>query len=490
MRARSAFAWSVVGQVLSFLVNFVGSVVVARLLSPAEMGIYVIGVAAIGLISGFTTLGIGAYVIREPELTKEVLDSAFTLNGLLAIGLALAVAGVSQISGWALGSHEAGRVLLLLAITPVFGAFTFRPATLMQRAMNFKAISLINTIAMATSTAVTIAAAWRGASYMAPAWGSLALSAATLVGYLIVGRVYIGFSVGLAHARAIVTFGLRMVTISGAATMSARIADISLGRLLGLPALGLYARASSLSGQIFDNIYGTATRVVFVHLSERFRATGQLADSFLRSFRMITAVMWPLLLGIAVLSPVVIQTIYGAKWLPAAPVLSILMLAQIIALFFGMNWELFVIRDETALQTRMELYRNALGLAVFTIGCLVSLTGAAVGRLCDNLLGLAMYRSHVARLSGIAPGALTAAYKEGMGLALATVAPPALLMAIERWSPTTPLPLVIAATALGGTIWVGGLFLVRHPLTEEVAVARRALGRMRAGFGRRSAPAE
>jgi O-antigen/teichoic acid export membrane protein len=486
VKTRRAFFWSVIGQVTSFAANITGSVIVARLLSPVEMGIYVIGAAAIGLISGFTSLGVGAFVVREPTLTDEILDSAFTLNAMLAIGLAVVVALVGQVSGWVLGSREAGNVLMLLAVAPALGVFSFRPATLMQRNMELGTMAFISTASIVVGAVVMVACAIGGASYMAPAWGSLATTVVGLIGYLALGARYVGFSVGLARWREILVFGLRMVTITGAAAIANRLADISLGRLLGLRSLGLYSRASSISGQIFDNVYGTATRVVFVHLSEQNRRTGQIGDSFLRSFRMITAVMWPCLLGLAILSPVAIYTIYGEKWLAAAAPLSIILVSQVIVLAFGMNWELFVIRNETALQTKIELYRNGLGLAVFVIGCLFSLTFAAVAKVCDALLGLVMYRRHLTRLSGLAAEQLNRAYREGGALSLCGVLPAGLLMVHERWSENTSLLLVAAAVGLGAVMWTACLVWLQHPLIEEFAIARRALARSLAGGSRSS----
>jgi O-antigen/teichoic acid export membrane protein len=281
-------------------------------------------------------------------------------------------------------------------------------------------------------------------------------------------------------------FGLRMVTISGAATIANRLADISLGRLLGLGSLGLYSRASTISGQIYDNVYGTATRVVFVHLSEQNRRSGQIGDSFLRSFRMITAVMWPCLLGLAVLSPVAICTIYGEKWLAAAAPLSIILISQAITLAFGMNWELFVIRNETALQTKIELYRNGLGLCVFVIGCLFSLTLAAVAKVCDALLGLVFYRQHLTRLSGLAAGQLNRAYREGAALSVCAILPAGLLMVHERWSENTSLSLVGVTVGLGAAMWTACLVWLQHPLVEEFAIARRAVIRLFAGESRSS----
>jgi hypothetical protein len=68
--------------------------------------------------------------------------------------------------------------------------------------------------------------------------------------------------------------------------------------------------------------------------------------------------------------------LYGEPWLGAAAPLSLVLIAQVIAVGFGMNWELFVLKDETARQTRIEGVRGGLGLTAFTIGASISLTAA------------------------------------------------------------------------------------------------------------------
>src|SRR5690606_27080310 len=126
---------------------------------------------------------------------------------------------------------------------------------------------------------------------------------------------------------------------------------------------------------------GTATRLAFAQLATDFRRTGELRATFLRSIQLITAVMWPMLLGLAVLSKPVILLMFGANWVEAALPLSLLMVAQFAVLAFGMNWELFVLRDETALQTRFEAIRAVVSLLLFTAGCAISIEAAAASRI-------------------------------------------------------------------------------------------------------------
>jgi O-antigen/teichoic acid export membrane protein len=478
MTMRRAFAWAFSGQFLSFAVSFGGSVVLTRLLSPHDMGIYAIAIATMGLLSAFTAFGISAYVIREKELTEEMRNAASSVNAALCIAISLATVAAGMLSSVLLDSSEAGRVLYVLAITPLFGILNFGPSAMLQRQFQFKQMTLVATGSMICGTIVTVTCALQGVGYMSPAWGALTTSTVMMVAYAFVGRQYFRFRFTRSGWRPVTTFGIQMLTISGTATMSLRLSDIVLGRLLGLEALGFYSRASGLSNQIFENIYGTATRVMFSKLSHDHRETGELKDSFLRSFRMITAVMWPFLVTVAILSPVIVVTLYGDRWLPAALPLSVLLMAQLVAISFGMNWELFVIKGETATQTRIEITRNFFGLVVFVIGCFLSLAAAAVARVVDSLIGLIMYRSHVSRLSGASRSEIRPIYWEGAGLALATAWPVGLLMVLERWSAHTSLYLVLGALCLGTASWLVVIFKIRHPLADEI---RNLLRRRRNG---------
>ncbi|MDE2403594.1 MAG: oligosaccharide flippase family protein [Sphingomonadales bacterium] len=483
MTVRRAFFWAAGGQILSFLLNFASSVIVARLLTPTEVGTFTIGSAAAALCTAVTTFNVGAYIISEPDLPSETMDTAFTINGLISLGLSLAMLAGAVFSHTLLGSAEAGHVMLVLSVTPLIGAATFRPATMLQRDLQFKAVTLINLASVVVGTVATVITAWLGESYMSLAWGVLATSLSGAVGFLVVGARHNGLGVGLKGWRAMTAFGFRMTTITGAATATARLSDIILGRMLGLYALGIYSRASGLANQVFFNVYGTATRVAFSQLSKDYRERGELKTSFLHSFRLITALMWPFLVGFAILSPVAIHLLYGDKWMSAALPLALLLLAQTVTLAFGMNWELFVIRKETATQTRIELLRNIAGLTTFSIGALFSVGAAAAGRILDNLIGLLFYRKHVQRLSGADSSEIAQVYREGLALTVAAVLPALLLMIGEDWDRRTPLAAVVVAVMAGVACWYGVLVRLGHPLAHELTLLARKLLRLQPSQG-------
>jgi O-antigen/teichoic acid export membrane protein len=176
-----------------------------------------------------------------------------------------------------------------------------------------------------------------------------------------------------------------------------------------------------------------------------------------------------------VLSRPVIYILFGAKWLPAATPLSLLMVAQTLTLCFGMNWELFVLRNETERQTRLEVTRSLISLAIFVVGCRFGIAGAATGAVVGSLFGWVVYFPHMNRLGEIAPGRLVQIYGRGALLTIAAVTPSALLMAATHASERTPLLWIAATVALGVLCWFGLLARFQHPLYEELMTLGRKM---------------
>lgn len=461
-------AWAYGGQAISVVAALGASAVVARLLTPAEMGIFAVALATIGALQIATQFDLGTFVTREKVLSAVDLDSAFTMNALLMMGLAAFTALLGFAGAGFLGEPGVAPTLQLVALGPLLQIFEFRPAALLQRDMQFKWISIVSAGKVVAGGIVSVAMAWAGHSYMSLAWGNLAYAGFGAAAYSLIGWRHVSLRMTLANWRPIVTFGLRMMSISGMANLVARLSDILLGSFLGLAALGLYSRATSIATMVWQNIYGTATRVVFVQLAHDYRETGELRTTFLRGLQSIIAVIWPITIGLAILSGPAILILFGDQWTSAALPLSLLMVAQFVNLSFGMNWELFVLRDETARQTRFEFIRAVVGLILFVGGCMISIEAAAASRIVEAFVGVALYLPHMNRMAGTTSADLVRVYGQSLVLTVVAVLPAGALMALHGWSPHTPFVLIVASVAAGMLLWLAALAALGHPLWGEV----------------------
>jgi O-antigen/teichoic acid export membrane protein len=454
-------------QAVFFVVQFLGAVIIARLLSPYEMGIYAIAMAVTGVLSAIQAFGLTAFVVREPEMSRDLMASAFTINAIIALALSAAIAGLSLFGGVFL--HEAGvkRVMLVLAVLPLLGIFEFLPSANLEREARFKAIAAIGAGQTLVSQGLAVVMALMGFSYMSLAYGQIGAAVFTVIGYNVVGRKHASLRLRTSEWRRIARFGLHMLAISGVNAISTRAADILLGRIVGLGALGLYGRASNLNNLLWSNIHLVIARVLFVDLAAQARRGGSLRGSYLLIVEVLTALLWPGFAGLAIVAGPFILAVFGRTWVAAARPLVMLALASMVMVSLTLTWELFVVRRETGRQAHIEFMRMGAGLAMFAVGCTFGLTGAAAGRIGEALFAVGLYRPHLDRMTDTRLGDFVPLFSRSALLTVLAIAPAGLVMALHRWSELTPLPILMGSIFLGIILWLFGLYLLKHPLLEE-----------------------
>jgi len=473
MSVRMSLAWTYGTHFLVFAVTFGSAVIISHLLTPYEFGVFGVGIAISGILGTISLFGIANYLIRDRELSAQTVATGFTINAILSLAIGTVLWLLGTVVQPLFPDPAIPRILRVLALIPTIGIFEFVPATLLAREMEFGRTSLIQLGKATVNATATVSFAYAGWSYLSPAIGAVAGAVFGALAYSIVGLKHISVRLSLKGGGAIAAFSIQMMSAGGVSILGARIAELIVAHLLGLSALGLYTRASGLAAMVWEGAYGLSTRVIYVQMAAELRERGSLKDTFLRATKLLTAIMWPVMGGIAVLSGPVIRILYGPQWEGAALPLAILMVAQFIAIGFAMNWELCVLTNRTAWQARIEAFRAIMGLLAFAIGATVGLSVAAAARVVDASIGYLIYRPKMAEMSGAMHGDLGQAYRESSLLTAVAIGPVVGLMGLSGWSHSTSVGRLMAAVAVGIMLWMLTLHITKHPLFDEMKLLAR-----------------
>jgi O-antigen/teichoic acid export membrane protein len=465
---RRAISWSLVSQMVMAFLQFGSGVIMARLLTPYETGIFGAATALMALLSAFQAFGLINFIVAEKALDANILRSTCTVNTILACLLSIA----TYVSGFSAGSlfHEAGigTVLQLIAVIPLCSAIEFRPSAMIQREKRFELISAINVTKTVFTVFPTVFLGWAGFKYFSLAWGSILGAAVSAALYFYYGRSHVDLRFRIKEWRVVSAFGTRMLLINGVNSISLRCSELFLSRILGLEALGIFYRASNLYAVIWSNLHLVFGRVVFSHLAEIKRETSNLRGVYLAINANMTAIMWPLFFGLAVLSGPAINILYGAKWAAAALPLSLLSIAAVLQVSITMTWEVFVVSGNTATQTRIEIIRTFIGFVIFAAGCFVNVATAAGARILDAIISNFLYRSHLERMTDTRIGDFLPIYAKGLIVSLAAIFPALILMTLFHWAPSAPPMLVASSVVAGVVLWLVALRALRHPFMGEL----------------------
>lgn len=455
-------------QIVSVGTGFAATIVLARLLTPYETGIYAVAVATSGFISIIHSLGLQALIIREEVLTPGVSATAFTINALIAVLLSFLIAMASLFGTPFLGDEGVGRVLLALALMPIFGIITFLPSSRLEREGRFKAIALTATAGGIAGAVATMAFALSGLSYMSVAYGQWISGLLHMTIVLWIGRAYVSYSISFTEWRRVAAFGSQMLAVSGVNAASTRLSDIVLGKLLGLEALGFFSRAQGINGLIWNNFHLAAGRVLLVDFAELHRRGESLRARYIKTVEVMTAILWPAFAGLAVLAPHVIYFVYGDQWVPSANLLVMIAIGAMIQVSITMTWELFAATGKLGAQTRIESIRASLSLVLFAGACFISLEAAAATRIIDALLAVAFYRKHLSRMTGTSTQDFWPTYARSSLLVVLAIGPAAIWIISARHNEFLSPLQILVLTGLGVLAWSAGIMALKHPIAEEV----------------------
>lgn len=467
MSYRKSLSWLGVAQATSFLLQFAFSVVLARYLSPYEMGIFAVATALVGVLSIIQQVSLPALIVREHTLTEDFTRTAFTVNSVLTLLLALGIAAVSVFGAAAMRAPGVKDILLVLAITPLFGIVSFLPMAHLEREGRFKALALISTASSITNAVVGVGLVVGGLGYMSIAYAQLASGAVLAISGTYVGRHYSRYRFSLTSWRRILEFSLQMLTVAGLHGFGQRFSELLIGRMLGLSALGLYNRAAGMNNLLWHNINLVVGRVVLVDFSDVHRRGESLRERYLQTVAVITAILWPAFAGLAIIAKPFVILVYGAKWAPAVVPFAFLALTSILLSSITMTWELFTATDRLRDQTRLETIRASIGFAMFAVGCLIGLEVAAASRAIEAVFAIWLYRPYLNSMTQTSGRDFTRAYLESALLTLFAIAPSGVLMLTTRTG-LPSVPLLAGAILSGMVLWVVGVALLKHPLLHEL----------------------
>lgn len=316
------------------LMKFVVSVLLARILSPSEIGVYSMTLVFVNFAHVFRDFGVTQYLQREDELTPDKIRSAtgvaFASSWLIALTLFLSSGAIGD---W-FDEPEIIPVMQVLALGFVFIPFGSVTSALLTREFAAEKqawVAAISTVCFCVSCLVL---AKMGFGSMSLAWANLINILACVFAYIPMRPRNLPWLPSFSHWRDVVVFGAGSLLSNCAMAINNAIPDVLLGKLGTANQVGLLSRANS-TVQIFIHVAGsTVSYGALSYLAQTFHRGESLVPTLTRATVLLTGVGWPALALTSVLGHDVVMALYGADWLESVPAILPLTLAAAVAMAF------------------------------------------------------------------------------------------------------------------------------------------------------------
>jgi O-antigen/teichoic acid export membrane protein len=478
-RFRRSLLFSFLDRYTSLAITLLLTAIVARLLTPAEVGVFAIGIGLIAIVEAFREFGVGAYLVQERELTPEKIRTAFTIMLLLS----LLLAGALHVSAGPVARFydEPGleAVLRLATVSFLLVPFSNPVMALLRRDMAFGWIALINVAGAITNLLVVVTLAASGFSYMSLAWGAVASGAVMAVTAILFRPQLWVFWPCLAGWRQVLSFSSYASTTMILNVFYQMLPQLALGRILGFDAVGLYSRALMLC-QLPERLIMSALQPVLLPaLSARARLGGDLKEPYLRGLGYGLTVQWPFMVCLALLADPAVHLLLGPQWAAVAPLVRIIALASLVMFPAFLTYPMLVALGRVKDTLTASLISLPPSMALLSAAAFLGLEAVAASLFLTAPFQVYVSLRFVRRQIPFQWTELAAAARKGVVVTLCAAAAPAAAVALAGFGLSVPAGAAAGIGAAAG--WLVGLCLTDHPLLAEI----RGLSRLIAtGVGR------
>jgi O-antigen/teichoic acid export membrane protein len=449
----------------AFFLRTGSMVVMSRLLFPKDFGLFGMVIAFTGFLGLFRDFGLSMASVTRVSVTTDQLSTLFWLNVVVGVVLAVICAAAGPLLVTFYGEPRLQLIALAVGVGFVFIGAGAQHRAILQRAMRFGTLGVIDTAALVLGIASGVAMAAFGMGYWALVVMTVSPQIASAVGaWLATGWIPGGPKRGTG-VRSMLWYG-GGVTFNGVIVYIAYNADkVLLGRYWGAEALGTYGRAYQLINLPLDNLTSTVSQVVFPALARLQNDPERLRSYFVQGYSFFFALVLPLTVGCAMFPEDIVRVFLGSKWLEAAIIFRLLAPTMItFALINPLGWMLMA-TGRLSRSVKMAILIAPTVLVAYTIGLRYGPQGVALGFSTAMLLlalPLIVWATHGTSIS------VRDVVKAVSPSLLSIIVGAAVVVAIGRATQSIEsvfLRLVVETGVLFGTYWAMLLFALRQSST-------------------------
>lgn len=476
MSTRRSLFFSFLDRYASLIISVASSMVIARLLTPAEIGVFSVTVVLLTFVATVRDMGAGQYLVQEKDLTTERIRAVWAIQLGLGVGLACVVLLASYPVAIFYKEPRMREIMFVVALNYIVNPFGSLTYAWLMREMRFESLALMRFLSSVSGALVSIWMAWSGYGPISLAFGSLA---STVVNALIAVHFRpksFPWLPGLGEIRRVLVFGSQLTVSSIVATMANSAPELILGKLQNLTAVGLYSRAGGLV-QMFNRLFVDAVGAVCLPwFAKQSRERGSFVEPFLKATAYVTAFGWSFCLAVICLAHPMVRALYGNQWDQSVDLVRILAVAMSFSVPAALCQTALLSAGAVTTIGRVTLFSAIQSVVFVVLGASQGLMALGFAMIASAAMTATLWLRATSRHIDLPLAGLLRSLRKSMLVALLAAIGPALALWLYGPYPESFLmPLVLGGVG-GLTGFVAGVMVFEHPLQGEVFAVWTKLG--------------
>lgn len=458
----SGAKWALIRKLTLQPVQFIFSMVLARLISPAEMGVLGLTALFFAIASTLKEAGIGAALIRKQDRTEADINTVFWYN--------MAANSVFSLAFWSIAPWFADFFHQpdLLWLTRISACMTLLSGTagvhymLYAARRDFKTPAIIGIITTLVSMPPTLYLAYIGWSYWAMMMQGVISGLLSLTIIWIISPWKPRFMFSMASLREFFSFGIKMALSGLVYKIYTESRNFVIGKFYSPAQLAFYGRASSLTQLPTNLLQGPVDGIIYPILSTIQDDTAKLDRVYRQYMRLCLCPNLWIMLTMAFNAPSIIHLLYGETWLTSALYVRLLCCGFAFSSVIRINHNYLMVKGRGDLMLQREIILRSFGITAMLIGAYFSVAGICIAFIISSLFNVVLTVTYTLKISDMTAKEQFSDYYPYLLFALLSNIPSLIL----DWNDTPYYIAAILGPALSGIIY----WTIMHRLRDSAYV--------------------
>ena len=323
-RALAAAKWGYMGAFGKLVIQLGAQIVIARILGPAEYGLFAIGAMVVGISNFFADAGIGALIVQRPQINDAFVRTIHTWQVVCGVVVSALVLLAAPWVAAFFSAPNAAPIIQALALVPLLQALGSCSSNLLRRELNFKPLQVAQVKGFFVGyVLVGVPAALLGAGVWSLVWAWLVQASVNTALVWRAAQPPKGWQWSAeGDGNSIWAFGRGAMTSNVFTWANTNVDKVIVGRAFPIEALGVYNAMTNLLMTAVSQVLSTLQSVLFSASSRQTETPEARQRTFLLILEAGCALLLPIFAAVACFPEEVLLSLYGAKWVDGIPLVA------------------------------------------------------------------------------------------------------------------------------------------------------------------------
>lgn len=455
--------WSAVDRFSAQGIQFVFSILIARLLVPEDYGVIAMLNIFLAVSQTFIDSGFGSALIRKIDRTEEDFSTVFYFNIAVAsvfyLLLFLSAPDIADFYKTPLLESVTKVVALNLIINSLSGIHNAK----LSIAIDFKSRAKISIITTLLTGAVGLWMAYAGYGVWSLVVQSVFSSILRTVMLWVVVKWHPQLFFSWRSFKQLFSYGSKLLASGLLDTLYNNIYTLVIGKVFSSSTLGVYSKANSLAQFPSSNITSILQSVTFPVLSTIQNEDDRLTDAYKRFLRLAAFVVFPLMVGLSAVADPFIRLALTDKWKEAIVLLQIICFALMWYPIHAINLNILQVKGRSDYFLKLEIIKKVQGVLFLIVTVPMGIVAMCCGKVLSSLISLIWNTYYTKKLIGYG---YFAQIRDLLPILIHSLIMGGIVLFVVHIMPTLWLKLIVGVLA-GVVYYIAGAYIMKFPEINE-----------------------